>query len=54
MLDIRRIRAEPEAVTAALLRRGDPSLADAVKQVVELDAEHRSALAEQESIRARV
>ena len=54
MLDIRRIRAEPEAVIADLLRRGDPSLADAVRHVAELDAEHRSALAEQESIRARV
>ena len=54
MLDIRRIRAEPEAVTAALLRRGDPSVADAVERVVELDAEHRATLAEQESIRARV
>ena len=54
MLDIRRIRAEPDVVTAELLRRGDPSLADAVKRVVELDAEHRAALAEQESIRARV
>ena len=54
MLDIRRIRAEPEAVTAALLRRGDPSLGDAVQRVLALDADHRAALAEQESIRARV
>ncbi len=53
MLDVRRIRAEPEAVTAALLRRGDPSVADAVARVVELDAEHRAAVGEQESVRAR-
>jgi seryl-tRNA synthetase len=54
VLDVRRLRAEPEAVTAALLRRGDPSLADAVARVVDLDSQHRAALAEQESIRARV
>jgi len=54
MLDVRRIRAEPEAVTAALLRRGDPSAADAVARVVQVDADHRTALAEQEAIRARI
>jgi seryl-tRNA synthetase len=54
VLDVRRIRAEPEAVTAALLRRGDPSLADAVARVVELDAAHRTALAELEAARARI
>jgi len=54
MLDVRRIRSEPDAVKAALARRGDPSLADAVDRVVELDAEHRAALQEREATRARV
>jgi seryl-tRNA synthetase len=54
VLDIRRIRAEPDAVTAALLRRGDPALGDAVQRVLGLDADHRAALAEHESIRARI
>jgi len=54
VLDVRRIRAEPEAVKAALVRRGDPSLADEIDRVIGLDAEHRSALAEQESKRARI
>jgi seryl-tRNA synthetase len=53
MLDIRRIRAEPDAVKAALARRGDSALAGAVDEVLRLDGEHRSALAELEANRAR-
>jgi len=52
MIDIRLVRDDPEAVRAALARRGvDPST---VGRMVTLDAEHRQALAKQESLRARV
>lgn len=54
MLDVRRLRAEPDAVKAALARRGDSSLAAAVDDVIALDAEHRRLLAEHESNRARI
>jgi seryl-tRNA synthetase len=54
MLDIRRIRAEPDAVRAALARRSDPSVLDALDRVLELDARHRAGLAEHEATRARI
>ena len=50
MLDIRRIRNEPEAVRAALARRGEEFPID---QVLELDEEHRRLLAEVEDLKAR-
>src|SRR5690606_41220903 len=53
MLDLRRIRTEPEAVIAALDRRG-PGTSDPVKRVVELDAEHRRGSAERDEVRGRV
>jgi seryl-tRNA synthetase len=53
MLDLRRIRSEPEDVRAALLRRGDPSLSDALDRVLELDARRREILPELEELRAR-
>jgi seryl-tRNA synthetase len=52
VLDVRRIRAEPDTVKAALARR-DPSLADAVDEVQRIDEAHRAALAELEANRAR-
>src|SRR5437764_1038494 len=51
MLDLRRIRSEPEDVRAALLRRGDPSLSDALDRVLELDARRREILPELELVR---
>src|SRR3954449_880608 len=53
MLDLRRLRSEPEDVRAALLRRGDPSLSDALDRVLELDARRREILPELEDLRAR-
>ncbi len=41
MLDIRLIRSDPDAVAAALARRGDVE-ADAIPRVLELDAEWRA------------
>jgi seryl-tRNA synthetase len=54
MLDIRRLRTDLDAVKAALARRGDPAVLEAADRLVALDAEHRSLLVEQESIRARI
>jgi seryl-tRNA synthetase len=51
MLDIRLIRREPEAVRAALARRG-PEPAAAVDQVLELDARWRELTTQAEALRA--
>ncbi len=52
MIDVRLVRDDPERVKAALARRGvAPEDVDAVAR---LDAEHRGALARQETLRARV
>jgi seryl-tRNA synthetase len=50
MLDLKRIRREPDAVRAALARRGDDGALDTV---LELDARRRAILPELESLRAR-
>jgi seryl-tRNA synthetase len=52
MLDLRRIRTEPEVVKAALARRGiDTSEID---QVVELDTRHRQLMSSADELRAQV
>jgi seryl-tRNA synthetase len=50
MLDLKRIRSEPDAVRAALARRGDDGALD---PVLELDGRRRAILPELESLRAR-
>jgi seryl-tRNA synthetase len=52
MLDLKLIRADPDAVRAALARRGDGS-ADAVDAVLALDVERRGATEAAETLRAR-
>jgi seryl-tRNA synthetase len=52
MLDLRRIRSEPDAVKAALARRGDDG--SSVDEVLRLDAERRAAAGERDDLRARV
>ena len=52
MLDIRRLRAEPEAVKDALARR-DPSLADVVDRILALDEERREAIGEVNELKAQ-
>jgi len=52
VLDLRRIREEPDAVRAALARR-DPALGAAVDRVLELDGRRRALLPEVEGLRAR-
>ena len=51
MLDLRLIRREPEAVRAALARRGDGS-AERLDRVVELDASWGEAQQAAEALRA--
>jgi seryl-tRNA synthetase len=53
MLDLRRIRSEPEAVKAALDRRG-PGTSDAVDQIVARDAEQRRLTGERDDVRGRI
>ncbi len=52
MLDIRRIRADPDAVRAGLSRRGADL--DALDRVLALDEEARSLIAERDELRGRV
>jgi len=51
VLDLKRIRQEPDAVRAALARRGE-DVAGAVDRVVELDGRRRELLPELEGLRA--
>jgi seryl-tRNA synthetase len=51
LLDLRRIREQPDAVRQALARR-DPSLVAAVDEVLGADSQWRSATAQAESLRA--
>lgn len=51
MLDIRRLRAEPEAVKDALARR-DPELPAAIDRVLETDERRREAIAEVNDLKA--
>ena len=53
MLDIRRIRREPEAVKAELDRRG-PGTSAPIDHVVALDVEQRRLTAERDDIRGRI
>ncbi|QGG93710.1 serine--tRNA ligase [Actinomarinicola tropica] len=52
MLDLRRIRTEPDAVKAALARRGDDG--SSVDEVLRLDADRRARAGERDDLRARV
>jgi seryl-tRNA synthetase len=52
MLDLRRLRAEPDAIRAALTRRGDAS-ESRVDEVLALDGRRREILPEIEDLRAR-
>ncbi|HEY3020619.1 MAG TPA: serine--tRNA ligase, partial [Solirubrobacteraceae bacterium] len=53
MLDLRRIRSEPDAVRAALGRRGDLNIGEALNRVLTLDARRRELLPELEQLRER-
>lgn len=53
MLDLRQIRTEPEAVMAALDRRG-PGTSAPLTRVLEADAEQRRLAAERDQVRGRI
>ncbi|HSL56853.1 MAG TPA: serine--tRNA ligase [Acidimicrobiales bacterium] len=53
MIDLRLLRSDPDAVRAALARRGD-DVASSIDPVLELDARRRSATGERDELRARV
>jgi seryl-tRNA synthetase len=53
MLDLRRIRSEPEAVAAALDRRG-PGTSDAIHRILAVDAEQRRVTAERDEVRSQI
>lgn len=52
MLDIKKIRSNPEEIKSALSRR-DPELAKFIDEIVKLDEEHREALQEKENLQAK-
>ena len=53
MIDVRRLRADPEGVRAALARRGDPAVLAALDRVLALDRRRRELLTEVEALKAR-
>ena len=52
MIDIRKLRQDPDGVRAALARRRDPSLAQAVDQLLALDLRRRELLTTVETLKA--
>ena len=52
MLDLRRIRSDPEEVKAALARRPGPSLSDVVDRIIELDEKRRAWIGEANDLKA--
>lgn len=53
MLDIRRLRTDPDAVRAGLSRRGGDA-ADHVDRIIELDAQQRAIGTQRDDLRARI
>jgi seryl-tRNA synthetase len=52
MLDLRRIREDPDGVRTALARRG-PGVAERIDEVLELDGERRAAITSAENLRSK-
>jgi len=52
VIDIKRLRQEPEATRAGLLRRGDESLGTAIDTMLELDRRRRDLLVKVETLKA--
>ncbi len=53
MLDLRQVRERPEAVRAALARKGEPGALDALERVLSLDRQRRELLLRVETLRAQ-
>ena len=54
MIDVRALRTDPDAVRAAMARRGDPALLDQLDEARRLDEQVREITAERDALRARV
>lgn len=54
MIDVRLIRTDFDTVRAALARRGDPSVLEALERVAALDVRLREIIAERDELRGRV
>ena len=54
MIDIRTLRTNPEAVRAAMARRGNPELLEQLDRVGQLDERARDIVAQRDAIRAQV
>jgi len=52
VLDIKALRADPDAARAALVRRNDPEVVRALEEALELDRERREVIGEVEELRA--
>ena len=52
MLDVKRLRADPEAVRGKLARRADPGLDRLIGEALDADAERRRLIADVESLKA--
>jgi seryl-tRNA synthetase len=52
VIDVKRLRADPEGTRASLLRRGDESLAPTIDAMLELDRRRRELLTRVESLKA--
>jgi seryl-tRNA synthetase len=52
VIDIKRLRQDPEAVRASLLRRGDPSIGPVLDEMIQLDRRRRELLTRVESLKA--
>ncbi|HEX7024052.1 MAG TPA: serine--tRNA ligase [Gemmatimonadales bacterium] len=52
MIDVRLLRQDPAGVRAALMRRGDPAVGEAVDAALELDRRWRAVVTESEALRA--
>ena len=54
MIDVRLLRADPDAVRTAMARRQDPSLLDQLDDAIRLDERIRTLTTERDERRARV
>ena len=52
MLDIKALRADPDAARDALGRRNDPEVSETLEEALELDRERRELIGEVEELRA--
>ena len=54
MIDLRQLRSDPDAVLAAMARRGKPELLDQLRDVLALDVESRDIAGRRDALRAEV